>query len=384
MPIYCLLQIFLPDYKVYSYRGIRNIFSGFAREKWNVSDKLILDFEAQLVSQTYAISGEKWGNIYQYYQTTGGSRTGGDGNIFSVNYLFFNPRIGATYEIDKNMNAYMFGAYTSREPRLSNLYDAASSMWGYTPKFETKTLSDSSLAYNFSNPIVKPEQLLDYELGYTYRNENLFFNANFYWMEYNNELVISGKTSPFGESIEENAPKSRHIGTELQITGNVFKNQYGKLDISANTTISKNTIVKYDLTDNSNTVSLAGNQIAGFPDFMANLILSYTIDEFFVSLHGQYVGGFRSDNFGDLLTTNADFMRQLMSSSYYADNKVDAYTVFNLNMGYTFKNIFTFQHLKLHAQVNNLFNRLYAANALGKEFFPAAERNIFIGLELGF
>jgi len=375
---------FDPDYKVYSYQGIRNIISGFAKEKWYATDKLILDFEAQLVSQTYAISGEKWGNIPKYYHNIDGEQTGGTGNIFSVNYLFFNPRIGATYEIDKTMNVYIFSAYTSREPRLSNLYDASSSMWGYTPKFETKIMPDSSIAYNFKNPVIKPEQLIDMELGYTYRNVNIYFNANFYWMEYNNELVISGKTSPFGESIEENAPKSRHLGAELQIKANLIKSKFGSFDISANTTISKNTIVKYDLTSKNTTESLAGNQIAGFPDFMGNLILSYSMDDLFFSLHGQYVGSFRSDNFGDLLTSNPDFMRQIMASSYYADNKVEAYTVLNFNMGYTLKNIFTFQHLKLHAQINNLLNKLYAANALGKEFFPAAERNFFVGIELGF
>jgi hypothetical protein len=33
--------------------------------------------------------------------------------------------------------------------------------------------------------------------------------------------------------------------------------------------------------------------------------------------------------------------------------------------------------------VNNIFDEIYSANAVGAEFFPAAERNFIVGLQLG-
>jgi hypothetical protein len=45
--------------------------------------------------------------------------------------------------------------------------------------------------------------------------------------------------------------------------------------------------------------------------------------------------------------------------------------------------LFGCQHIKLRAQINNLFNALYASGGNGDEFFPAAERSLFVGLELG-
>jgi iron complex outermembrane receptor protein len=39
--------------------------------------------------------------------------------------------------------------------------------------------------------------------------------------------------------------------------------------------------------------------------------------------------------------------------------------------------------MKIFLQVNNLLDELYAAKAIGKEFFPAAERNILVGMEVG-
>ena len=38
---------------------------------------------------------------------------------------------------------------------------------------------------------------------------------------------------------------------------------------------------------------------------------------------------------------------------------------------------------KFIVQVNNIFDNLYSAYAIGKEFFPAAERNWLAGIQVG-
>jgi len=72
-----------------------------------------------------------------------------------------------------------------------------------------------------------------------------------------------------------------------------------------------------------------------------------------------------------------------LGSEYYINNIVDSYKILNADISYTFKQIFSINRLKIHLQINNITNELYAASGIGKEFFPAAERNYFFGFELG-
>ena len=67
----------------------------------------------------------------------------------------------------------------------------------------------------------------------------------------------------------------------------------------------------------------------------------------------------------------------------YNDNKVEAYFVANLFASYEFQLDPIFKNVKIYGQVNNLFDKLYASYAIGKEFFPAAERNFLAGIKVG-
>jgi hypothetical protein len=40
--------------------------------------------------------------------------------------------------------------------------------------------------------------------------------------------------------------------------------------------------------------------------------------------------------------------------------------------------------LRVRGHIGNLGNVLYSAGGLGQEFFPAAERHFFVGVEVGF
>jgi len=373
---------FNPDYKFYSYNGERDIFSFFVREKHNISDNLILTGELQTVIHSYRITNEKAGINYTKYVNIKGDTVGNGGDLFNIHYFFVNPRIGVNYNLDEKSNIYSFVAYTSREPRMKNLYDASSSYTGKKPLFKGEKMPDGTVRYDFSEPIIKPESMLNFELGYNLRADNYFFNINAYWMEHFDEFVKSGKLDIFGNPIDGNAPRTRHFGVELQASANIFDLPFGKLDISGNLTLSKNYIIKYDfLTDHGATVSLKDNRIAGFPDVLGNLRLTYQIGDFYLSLLSKYVGEFRTDNFGDMLKTNED-IRKHLDWDYYTDNVVEAYNIYDLDMSYTFRKVLGLNSIELRASVYNLFNKLYAASGEGKEFFPAAERNVYLGFRI--
>lgn len=379
-----LPQNYDPDYEFYYYDGIRNIFSLFASEHYYINDEFTVNIEGQLVSHLYAIENEKAGKVFSNYHTIDGKNITNTERLFEINYLFFNPRIGLNYNINNNNRTYLSLAYTSREPRMKNLYDASNSWDGNSPLFEHIKDSNGVIYYDFTKPYVKPEQMLDIELGWTYSSNFLYFNINTFLMEYFDELVKSGQLDNFGAPIDGNAPKTRHYGIEIMATAKLFDSEkYGNLKISTNTTYSQNKIIDYDfISKKGDIISLKNNSIAGFPDFLANIRLIYNYEELFASLYLKSVGEFRTDNFGDLLISDPR-VKSHLGSEYYINNIVDSYKILNADISYTFKQIFSINRLKIHLQINNITNELYAASGIGKEFFPAAERNYFFGFELG-
>jgi iron complex outermembrane receptor protein len=282
---------------------------------------------------------------------------------FSVPYLFANPRFGINYNATDRVNTYVSIAYTSREPRLKDLYSAEESIWGSTPQFEADT-TGGIIRYNFNKPIAKPEHLFDLELGGVYRNRQTMASVNFFWMEFQDELIKSGAVDIFGEPVMGNADRSRHIGVELQ----------GQLDIAygfsihGNATASYNRLISYSIVDNvSNGIvyrrSLDGNPIAGSPDVMGNFRISYSSNDLITSLDAKYVGDFYTDNTKNNLLKN------------------DAYTVVNAMLSYRLtlgSDVF----LTVRGEIRNVFDALYTMSGEGIEFFPAAERNYIFGMSL--
>jgi len=385
-----------PDYKFYSYNGHRDIFSAFARHSQDITDNFSIIGDLSVVNHTYIINNEKAGNIYTQYTTMDGGTVGNGNDLFDIKYLFVNPRLSLNYNINDEQNTYTSFAFTQREPRMKNLYAASDAYYGESPQFKSISLEDGTSAYDFSSPYVKPEKMFNIEAGWGFKTSRFNLNSNIYWMEYFDELVKSGQLDMFGAPIDGNAPRTRHYGVEL--SGNALLANFtgiGSLVLGANMTYSQNPIIDYEyITGSGEAVSLKNNSIAGFPDIMGNLRLSLQNDNLFISILMRHVGSFRTDNFGDLLTTNQAIIDDLRGwfdedsgtypwNGHYSDNTVDAYTVFNADIAYTIRSIPGIPSFKINAQIVNLFNKLYAASGAGREFFPGGERTVFVGFELG-
>jgi iron complex outermembrane receptor protein len=341
-----LPQGLFPDYRYYEYKGGKNMFSLFAHELYKLNDNINILLNLQYNYNKYKIYDEKF--VF---------------TSFDIPYHFFNPLVGINYNINENFNTYITLSNISREPRLKNIYDAGAERDGATPQFE---LNDNG-NYDFTKPLVKPENLLDLELGLGYNCENVRSTINFYWMDFKNEIVKSGSLDRFGQPITGNAEKTRHIGVEYTLLFKLKKH----LTVTGNISLSKNEIIRSKIYRSSgNEVILDGNRISGFPDILANLRISYVYDEFSASLLMQHSGDKYSDNYGDL------------ANRPVIDNKVDPFTVFNFDASYNLKNIFNASNINFKFQINNLFNKLYATHAEGKEFFPAAERHMFFAIQL--
>lgn len=372
---------FDPSYKFYQYDGERDILSLFIREQYFLSESFMLNGDVQLVRQSYRINNEKKGNNFTRYATATGTR-GNGGDLFDINYLFFNPRAGLNWNIDENQNAYFSAAYTQREPRMKNLYDASFAYYGSAPLFE-QSQANGNTVYDFDKPLVKPEKMFNFEIGWKYRSESLRLGANIYVMEYFDELISDGQLDAFGSPIDGNAERTSHTGLELEAAYSLFRNENSAFALSANTTISRNEIRKYVFAfDNGVQMDMAGNPIAGFAGTLAGINADYTYENLQLNISGKYVGDFYTDNFGDKLTSDP-VIKANLGSDYYADNKVDAYFVANANINYTLRDFLDFRSVRFMMQVNNITNNLYASFGAGKEFFPGAERNFFFNVEFG-
>ena len=129
-----------------------------------------------------------------------------------------------------------------------------------------------------------------------------------------------------------------------------------------------------------NFIDISGNRISGFPNFLANIGFSFIDAGFYFRLTGKYVGEFFSDNYDTNLNI---YVNQFPGFVDYSDNLNKAYFVSDFYASYEFNFLNGQTPWKIFVQVNNIFDELYSAYAIGKEFFPAAERNWLAGIQIG-
>jgi iron complex outermembrane receptor protein len=348
----------------YFYNGSKDIFTGYVNESYFPFEKLNLLGELQLAYHKYKLFNEKY-----------------VGNSFSINDIFLNTKFGVNYKFNNELNLFLSFARVTREPRLKNYYDAAESSGGALPQFE----QNSTGSYNFTNPFVKPETMNDFELGTSYNTGNLSASLNLFYMIFDNEIVKNGQLDRFGQPVTGNANKTIHQGIELSGVARFLDS----FELFVNASFSQNKIengsdfISYNVTDDSSAIAelnLNGNRITGFPDLLANFGLSYQNEGLFFQLTGKYVGELFSDNYGNNLSR---YLSEYPGFVSYDDNKNEAYFIMNFMSSYEFRFFDSLSPAKIFFRLNNIFDKLYSSYALGKEFFPSAERNFLIGVQVG-
>tara|TARA_B110000879_G_scaffold6285_1_gene8127 strand:- start:110 stop:2401 length:2292 start_codon:yes stop_codon:yes gene_type:complete len=241
---------------------------------------------------------------------------------------FFNPKVGFNYLINTNTSLYAFAGIGNKEPSRND--------------------------YTESTPSNRPdhENLLDIEFGYRYSSEKMSFAANFYNMQYKNQLILTGELNDVGSAVRINIPNSYRRGLELS---GAFK-LMDKLTWKLNTTLSQNKIAEFnEFVDNWDTggldeVAHENTNIAFSPSIIAGSQLIFTpfktpdngtLDFVLVT---KYVGEQFIDN----------------TSSEFA--KLDAYLVNDFRVSYSVKTK-VFKELVISSWVRNLFNKNYISNA---------------------
>lgn len=354
-----------PDqvWRYYEYRGAKDVFGGFIFYQNKFLNKFTLNLESQFVYNKTRLYDEKF-----------------IGTDFTIKNFFINPKIGLIYDLSNGINLYGYIANVSREPRLKNYYDAAESSDGQTPQFEV----DANGNYDFSKPLVKNENLTNVEWGIAQRTNRYSFNLNLFYMFFKDEIIKRGMVDRFGAPITGNADKTTHKGIELSTELNLISNLFLNFNLSYMKNLVEKGFIYMKYKDpNTNEKKVAPIDLSGFripnsPELIGNIRISYDDDILFLSLSANYVGKQYTDNFDEKLN---EFLKKYPKMVSYTDNVVPDYFVLNLDARYRIDVPFLGK-VVVFGRINNLFNRLYATYGIGNEFFPAAERNFFGGIEL--
>nr|WP_319573471.1 TonB-dependent receptor [uncultured Draconibacterium sp.] len=331
-----------PNYEWYRGNGLKKDFNVYGKFSYQLTKQINVYADLQYRNINYKITGinDDLRDISQEHD-----------------FNFFNPKLGIFFQPTDNQKLYVSFAVANREPNRDNFVDADPN--GKQPVHET---------------------LHDWEMGYDFQSSNFTAGANLYYMNYKDQLVLTGEINDVGGVIMLNVDKSYRAGLELQTGWKISRN----LQWNANATFSKNKIKDFiEYVDDWDTggqqvFELGTTDLAFSPNFIGNSQLLFTpAKNFSISLISNYVGKQYIDN-----TSN--------------NNRVlDAYFLNNLKVDYNIKTGF-FDEIVLHCMVNNLFNEKYESNAwvysyyLGGErykqdgYFTQAGTNFLVGIDFKF
>jgi len=324
--------------KFYQNKGIKKELSFFVKLNQTISSKTSIYLDAQIRTLNYSIDGTIKGP-----------------ELFKVNdsFVFFNPKAGIRYNINGFNNLYFSYGKAKREPNRSD--------------------------YKNGNPI--PETLHDFEFGWRHINNMIKIKSNFYWMEYFNQLILTGGIDDLGLPIRENVGNSRRIGLELDSLIQ-FNNI---LSWVFNLSISSNKNLDYYFERDGVLESLGKTNLSFSPNLISASQINYIISKNLnFSLLSKYVS------------------KQYMGNINSRLSILPSYFVSDLNFSYEIKPLKILKKITFSFLINNILNKEYVSNGYfytyndscsdpnfvktieGVRFYPQATRNFLIGVTILF
>jgi iron complex outermembrane receptor protein len=276
-------------------------------------------------------------------------------------YHFFNPKAGVNYTFAKYNSIFASFAVAQREPTRDDFVNARKD-------------PDGKPLY----PL--PEKMFDYEIGYKLQHKYVNFGLNLYYMDYDNQLVLTGQQNmDTYDALYENVKDSYRRGVELDIAVKPLE----WFSFGGNVTLSQNRIKNYDEyvynddTWSLDTLHLGTTTISYSPSVVAGWFLKFEVKGFEAQLISKFVS------------------EQYITNSEQEDMKLDAYSVTDLKLGYLLKTN-KIQGLRFGLSFNNLFNAKYCSNAYGYSgiyggkrvnevfYFPQATFNVLANVRYEF
>jgi len=288
----------------YDYTGHKMAAAGFVNGSYEVVRGITVLAEAHAQHKTYDFMQDDVGNF-----------TGVLRNAYTVSYDFFNPKGGlflaAPGEVlGGKLGGYGYVGQSSREPADAELFDT----WdgpddlGATPLFGTSenVMDGQDVDYvRWSDPLVEPEKVMDYEVGTSWQTDTVAVAIDGYLMDFRNEIVPYGGVNEDGGAIRGNANQTVHKGIEGSFSAHVAD----RYDILLSGSKSWDRYVDFTIYEDQyddnwewtgvGAVDLAGNPIAMFPEWLASARVWAKWGVFKPGIRYRGVGKLYLDNTGD-------------------------------------------------------------------------------------
>ena len=320
--------------------ALKKDFNIFSKGTYKVNDRLstYLDLQGRFVNyQTYGLTSSR------------------DPIDVNKSFNFFNPKAGFVYRFKDENRLYLSYARAQKEPNRND----------------------------FENGVSTSEKLDDYELGWRYYSKDFSINSNLYYMNYSNQLVLTGDIDDVGAPVRATSGSSYRLGIELDLDIIINK----KFSLRPNAALSSNKNRDFKSTINGALINLGNTQISFSPNLIVgNNFVYQPSEKLQISVLSKYVG--------------EQYMSNL-SSKVTDQDVLEGYFISDINFEYTIKPKRIFHSISINGLINNIFNNEYVDRGYyytynysdnngniitgdGAGYYPQATTNFLIGLNLKF
>ncbi len=270
-------------------------------------------------------------------------------------FRFFNPKVGLNYQLNAANMFYGYFGIANKEPRRDD--------------------------YENENAKPKPERLNDFELGWKYNSKNIKVNTNAFYMDYKDQLVLTGALNDVGAPVFTNSGKSYRLGLEIDAQIKVVD----KLFFQPNVTVSQNKNKDFFFQRDGELQNLGDTNIAFSPNVIAGGNVTFLpIKGLQLSVLSKYVG------------------KQFMGNIDAEKSVLDAYFINDFNVNYEWNINKGIKSIVFSGLINNIFNIEYESNGYfytfdddfsnppaittieGAGFYPQAGINFLAGMTVKF
>ena len=290
--------------------------TAFAKANYQVNDQWSLFGDLQIRNVNYKANSDETG-------------------VVNDTFSFFNPKAGLNYTVNSKNNVYFSYARANREPNRTD--------------------------YEGGN--VKPEKLNDFELGWRYLSDKVQLNTNFYYMAYQDQLILTGTLDDVGNPIRSNSEKSYRLGVEMD-AAIVLSSTFS---LRPNLTLSRNKNIDLAVSGQNygtKDISYSPSVIAG------NSFIYKPTEGLQIIWLQKYVG------------------QQYMNNIESPEAKLADYFINDLNVTYEIKPKSVFKSIVFKGLVNNIFDKKYISNGymwdIYPYYYPQAGTNLLAGITLLF
>lgn len=278
-------------------------------------------------------------------------------------YSFLNPKVGLSLKLvnraAEQQRVYLSFAVANKEPNRDDFEAGAAEM-------------------------PRPERLYDLEAGYELRRQSWQAALNLFYMDYQDQLVLTGRINDVGAYVRTNVPKSYRRGLELSLG----LQPASWISVQANLTWSQNKIQEFtEYIDNYDTniqaqVLHKNTDIAFSPEIISGASVSITPFQHLSG--GQHL---------EFVLAQKYVGRQYLDNTSDAERSLKPFLLHDLRVQYT-RRLAPFREAGLSLALNNIFDRLYESNGYtfsyiyGNQlttqnyYFPQAGFNWLLGLTL--